>query len=144
MTDWIVFGMNSKKGNPNCEHRIRGRRISVVVIHRRVTPCGPLNLSVEVMEVFQLPDFSNVDLRIFGDLLHVTFLRGQSMQAKSLAQGVTYLSNSAFMLVPIAREYTSKPRNDRCRASEPTSRFHGLESTIAAFRAHSEPSSPMY
>ena len=66
------------------------------------------------------------------------------MQAKSLTQRITYPSNSAFMLVPIAREYTSRPMNDRCRASEPTSRFHGLESTIAAFRAHSEPSSPIY
>jgi hypothetical protein len=46
--------------------------------------------------------------------------------------------------VPIAREYTSNPKNVRCNANEPASRFHGLERTTAALKAHSEPSSPMY
>ena len=96
------------------------------------------------MKILYLPDFSDIDIRVLGDLLDVAFLVGQSSEIKPFAGSITYLSNSALMLVPIAREYTSNPRKDRCNAKDPASRFHGFESTIAAFRAHSEPSSPIY
>ena len=96
------------------------------------------------MKILYLPDFSDIDIRVLGDLLDVAFPRRSVIGDQALAGSMTYLSNSALMLAPIAREYTSNPRKDRCNAKDPASRFHGFESTIAAFRAHSAPSSPMY
>ena len=57
---------------------------------------------------------------------------------------ITHVSNSLFRFPPMVLEYTSRPSQVRCSASDPASMFQGFEHTTAAFKTQLAPSSPRY
>ena len=71
-----------------------------------------------------------------------TWLKTPCQDVDIVYQWEPNLSNSFFRFVPIVLEYTFIPSQDRWRAKDPVSKFHGFEHTTAASSAQSLPSSP--
>jgi hypothetical protein len=97
---------------------------------------------VEFVQILYFSDFFDI---------HVSVLRYFFDMPGSLDQSLTYglaatsyVSNSFFMLVPIAFEYTDNPSHERCSARELASRLKGFEQTTADRNMHFSPSSPRY
>jgi hypothetical protein len=56
------------------------------------------------MEISQPSDRGDIDFGVLRDLLYVAFPKTSFNANEVLGGGVTYVSNSAFMLEPMARE----------------------------------------
>jgi hypothetical protein len=73
ITHRIIFGMDSKKRYPDREQGVCGRRILVIARLCRITPCWALNFTIELVKVFHLPYFRDVDLGVLRDLIDMAW-----------------------------------------------------------------------